>query len=88
MRTKKGFKLRTICGENMIVTEGIENIDFSHIISMNESSAFLWKNIEGKDFDEAMLTDLLTNEYEVDKATAEEDVKLLVEKWLEAGIIV
>ena len=27
MKTKKRFKLRTICGENIIVAEGIENID-------------------------------------------------------------
>ena len=40
MKTKKGFNLRTICGENIIVAEGVENIDFSRIISMNESAAF------------------------------------------------
>lgn len=43
MKTKIGFNLRQVCGENIIVAEGEENIDFSNIISMNESSAFLWK---------------------------------------------
>ena len=43
MRAKKGFKLRNICGENIIVAEGKENIDFTNIISMNETSAFLWE---------------------------------------------
>ena len=68
MKTKKGFKLRSICGENVIVAEGIENIDFSKIISMNESAAYLWQNIEGKEFTEKELVDLLTAEYEVDEA--------------------
>ena len=87
MKTKKGFKLRTVCGENIIVAEGIENVDFSRIISMNETSAYRWKNIQGIDFDENTLAGLLLEEYEVDEATARSDAKALVEKWLEAGII-
>jgi hypothetical protein len=87
MKTKKGFKLRTICGENIIVAEGVENIDFSRIISMNESAAFLWKNIQETEFDADTLVDLLLKEYEVDEATARGDAESLVQKWQEAGII-
>jgi hypothetical protein len=87
MQTKKGFRLRTVCGENIIVAEGIENIDFSRIISMNESSAYLWKQIEGRSFTADELTRLLTDEYEVDAETASHDVNVLIEKWREAGII-
>lgn len=87
MKTKKGFRLRNICGENIIAAEGIENIDFSRIISMNESSAFLWKKVEGKEFTEDELVSFLTEEYEVDEETARNDVKQLVAKWQKAGII-
>ncbi len=87
MRTKKGFNLRTVCGENIIVAEGLSNIDFSRIISLNESAAFLWKNIQGKDFNTENLKDLLTEEYDIDSATALQDVEALTEQWLEAGII-
>ncbi len=87
MKAKKGFNLRNVCGENIIVAEGEENIDFSNIISMNESSAYLWKNIQGKEFSHEDLAKLLTDEYEVDKETALKDVKTLAGLWLEAGII-
>jgi hypothetical protein len=87
MKTKKGFRLRNICGENIIVAEGVENIDFSRIISMNESSAYLWKKVEGQDFTEKDLTNYLTEEYDVDEETAQKDVKTLIAKWLDAGII-
>ena len=87
MKTKKGFKLRTICGENIIVAEGIENIDFSRIISMNESAAYLWQHIQGADFDADTLTKLLLEEYDIDEATARQDATLLIAKWQEAGII-
>ena len=43
MRKKPGFNLRDVCGEQIVVAEGKENIDFSNIISMNETSAFLWE---------------------------------------------
>ena len=88
MRAKKGFNLRTVCGENMIVAEGKENIDFSNIISMNESSAYLWKNIQNKEsFDENDLSKLLQQEYEVDESTALNDSKELIKQWADAGII-
>ena len=88
MRAKKGFNLRTVCGENMIVAEGKENIDFSNIISMNESSAYLWKNIQNKEsFDENDLSKLLQQEYEVDEPTALNDSKALIKQWANAGII-
>ena len=87
MKTKIGFNLRQICGENVIIAEGEENIDFSNIISMNESSAYLWKNIQDKEFTEVELVKLLTEEYDVDEITAKSDVDSLVKSWLNAGII-
>lgn len=87
MRIKKGFKLRTICGENIIVPEGIDNVNFRSIISLNESSAFLWESIIEKDFSKSTLIDLLTSEYEVDEATAKNDVDKLVAKMLATGLI-
>lgn len=87
MKTKKGFKLRSICGENVIVAEGIENIDFSRIISMNESAAYLWTNVQGKDFDADTLVKLILDEYDTDEATARRDIEALIQKWQEAGIV-
>ena len=87
MKAKPGFNLRVVCCENIIVAEGEENIDFSNIISMNESSAYLWQNIQGKEFTHEDLVGLLTQEYEVDEATALKDVKALTELWLQAGSI-
>lgn len=87
MKTKKGFNLRQVCGENVIVAEGAENIDFSSIISMSESSAYLWNSIQGKEFDKNNLVELLTQEYEVDADTAAKDVEALVAQWMKAGII-
>ena len=87
MRAKKGFNLRNVCGENIIVAVGKENIDFSNIISMNESSAYLWTNLAEKDFTTDDMAELLIKEYEVDKDTALADCKKLALLWIEAGIV-
>ncbi len=87
MKAKKGFNLREICGEQMIVAEGKENIDFSNIISMNESSAYLWKAVAGKEFTPNDLAQLLTDRYEVDLDTALTDAQTLAGQWIKAGIV-
>ena len=88
MKAKKGFNLRNVCGEQIIVAEGKENIDFSNIISMNESSAYLWKNVQQlPEFNCEKLAELLTEQYEIDFETAVEDAKTLSQQWLDAGII-
>lgn len=87
MRTKKGFKLREVCGEKILLAEGVEKIDFSDIISMNASSAYLWEQVDGKDFTVEEMARLLTEQYEVEEAVALEDAKELANQWFKCGII-
>lgn len=88
MKVKNGFNLREVCGENIIVAEGDENIDFSNIISMNESSAYLWQEVQKLDnFTINTLTQLLCEQYEIDEETAKKDVTTLATQWAAAGII-
>lgn len=88
MKAKPGFNLRVVCGENIIVAEGEENIDFSNIISMNDSATFLWtKAQEVESFTEEDLLAWLTSEYDVEEEVARKDVNTLVQQWQEAGII-
>ena len=88
MKAKKGFNLRNVCGEQIIVAEGKENIDFSNIISMNESSAYLWKKVQQMEsFTADELAQLLTEQYEVEYEVALKDATTLAGQWVEAGIV-
>ena len=87
MRIKDGFELREICGENVILSHGMENIDFSKIISLNETAAFLWKEAMGKDFDEQSLSDALLDAYDVDAETVRKDVERILSTWREIGLL-
>ena len=87
MKLKKGYRLRSLGQEFILVAEGLEAVDFSSMISMNESAAFLWKEVEDKDFDAEMLTTLLTDNYDITRETAHNDVAVLLESWSAAGLI-
>ena len=87
MKIKDGFELRTICGENVIVATGRKNIDFSKIISFNESAALMWRQVLGKDFEAEELVKILLDNYEVDEATAQKDVAELLKTWKEIGLV-
>lgn len=87
MRIKKGFVNRNVCGENIIVAEGMENIDFSKVISLNSTAAELWEAVKEKDFTDDDLVEIILNKYDIDRETASKDVASLTRKWASIGII-
>lgn len=79
--------MQNICNVNIIVATGVENIDFSKVISLNESAAVMWNAVIGKDFNAQDMALALTNEYEVDEATALADAQETLKQWIETGIV-
>lgn len=88
MKKKSGFAVRQVCGETFLIAEGLQNIDFSKLIALNETSTYLWNKLQPEqEFTEDDLVELLTAEYEVTQEQAAKDVHALVESMLEAGVI-
>jgi hypothetical protein len=87
MKIKDGFTLRTMLGENIVVGEGLSQVNFNKLITLNETAAFLWKEVTGKVFTKEDLVQLLLDNYEVEKDRASEDVDKLVETWIKEGIV-
>jgi len=88
MKQKKGFTLRTVCGEHVIVAEGVEVVNFNKLLSLNESAALLWEHATTLgDFTADQLADKLCEEYEVSPEQALSDVKKMIAEWQKIGII-
>lgn len=88
MKVKKGFELRDVCGEKVIIAQGIENLDFSKLISLNESAALLWETIQdAPSFTAEDLTARLMQEYDVTPEQAAADVQSIIQTWSEQGLI-
>lgn len=86
MKTKEGFVLREMCGENIITGEGLEHINFNKLISLNATAAFLWNAVAGKEFTVEEMAQLLVDEYEIGMELALKDSEALCQAWIEAGI--
>lgn len=87
MKIKDGFELKDICGENIIISHGKENINFTKIISLNESAALIWNGVIGKDFSIEDMVQAIINEYEIDEATARKDCENIASEWKKVGFI-
>lgn len=88
MKIKQGFELQNVCGEYIIVPTGIENVDYSKIISLNETAAYLWEGCCALDsFTVDTMVELLTREYEVEEQVAREDCEMIAARWAEMGLI-
>ncbi|MCM1107655.1 MAG: PqqD family protein [Clostridium sp.] len=87
MKIKQGFELRDVCGEQVVMAHGRENIDFSKIISLNETAAYLWNKAIDREFTAQDMVDALIETYEVDRATAVADVDKLLAQWVKNGLV-
>ena len=86
MKIKKGFVLREMCGENIVAGEGLENISFNKLISLNATAAFLWKKVVDKEFTPEEMAGYLVEEYGIDMELAIKDAKALAQAWIDAGV--
>ena len=88
MKIKKGFVLRDVCGEKVIIGEGLDAINFRRMLCLNETASWLWNQaVEQKDFTARSLADALCAEYEVSPEQALADVKETIDKWTKLGVI-
>ena len=78
--------MRKICGQDVVSGEGTANVNFSKLISLNPTAAYLFKAVSGTEFTPERMADLLLEEYEVDREKALADSERLCAQWKEAGI--
>ena len=89
MKIKKGFVLREVCGEKVIVGEGLDAINFGKLLSLNETAAWLWKQAkEMGDFSVDDLAAQLCEEYEVSADDAKADVAEMLDEWKQVGVVI
>ena len=87
MRIIEGFRLRNVMGQATIVGEGVGQIDFNKLITLNDSAAYLWQSVKDKEFDVQTLANLLVDKYSIDQDTALTDAKAIANKWIEIGVV-
>jgi len=79
MKIKKGFLVKEVAGENVVVSTEKREIDFDYIIHLNDSAKLLFEALMEDDLTEKDLVKILTDNYEVSKEVATQDVIEFVE---------
>ena len=87
MRINQNCKVREIAGENVVIMQGRNGADLTQIITLNESALILWQALSGSDFEVEDAQRVLTENFEVDDATALRDAQQWVERMLECKLI-
>ena len=88
MKIKEGFVLRQVCGENVIVGEGLGAINFGKLLALNETAAWLWQQAVAMDnFTIDTLVQKLCGEYEVSVDEAKTDVAAILDEWQNVGVV-
>ena len=86
MKIKEGFVIRTICGQSVVSGEGTAQVNYSKLVSLNDTAAYLFRAVQGGEFTSETLADLLLEEYDVDRERALKDAETLCAQWKEFGI--
>ncbi len=86
MKIKEGFMLKNIAGANVVVPVGSNTVSFRAVITLNDSGAFLWKQLESETTPDEVLKAMLA-EYAVDEATAKADIGEFIELLKKADLL-
>ncbi len=88
MKIKKGFVLREVCSERVIMGEGLGAINFGKLLALNETAAWLWQQAQAMgDFTVETLAEKLCEEYDVTADEAKADVAEIIAEWQNVCVV-
>lgn len=88
MKLKDNLTIRKIGDEYMMVSDSGSGLDYTRVISLNNSAAYLVQEVHQKEFTPQEWVQLLMDKYDVDKERAEADVQTLIDKLAKEGLFV
>lgn len=86
MKIKKGFMLRKVGEQNVVVAVGAASRNFNDIIRLNDSGRYLWEKLQGGVTQQALVQSML-EDYDVDESTASAAVAAFIKKLEGAGLL-
>lgn len=87
MKIRKGLKIQTVGGENVILLQGKYGVDTTKIASLNETSLFLWNLYQDKEFTTEQVAISLMEEFGIDNELAIKDAKRWVDILIQNNFI-
>ena len=86
MKVNGNYVLKKVADSYIVVALGGDVVDLNTIISLNDTGAFIWKQLENDTTKETIVSAML-DENEVTEEQAQNDVDAFIEKMTEAGLL-
>ena len=87
MKLRDACKVREMAGEHVVIMQGRYGADMTRIISLNESSLYLWQELYGREFTAGDAAALLTARYGIDADRAARDAEAWVGMLRDADLL-
>ena len=87
MKIKSGFVLEEVGGSYMAVAVGARAKEFSGLVRLNETGAFLWERLAKSDVSREELLSAMLSEFDVPSDVALADIIAFEDKLRENGIL-
>lgn len=87
MKIEKGFVLREIAGDYIIIPTGKNALKFNGLITVNEVGVDLWNMLQ-EDVTQEQLVQGILDTYEVEENVARDDIQEFLDKLDSAGILI
>ena len=87
MQISKDFTIQKVGVSYVTVPVGETSKTYHGMIRLNETGAFLWNKLRDADQTEDTLVAALLDEYDVDEATARNDVQKLIEALKKGNVL-
>lgn len=86
MKQNPDFILRSVADTKLLVPVGAAAVQFAGMVTVNDTSAWLWEQLRTEQTPETLVSAMLTR-YDVDEETARRDVEQFVASLTEIGAI-
>ena len=86
MKLKHEFMIRQVVGENVLIPMGKSALEFSGMVTANDVGAFICERLRSETTEQALLL-AVCEEFEVDRGTAQEDLRDFLQLLRRAGLL-
>ena len=87
MKISGKYKVREMAGQHVVIIQGRNGEDMTRIISLNDTSLYLWNEMYGKDFSQEDVKQALISAYGIDEALAGKDAAAWCAKLQECKLL-
>lgn len=87
MKLKPGYLIQKIAGENILITGGSGDVDFSKMLVLNDSATLLVQTLIDGEVSAKELVNVLVGNYNVEIDQAETDVEELLNELKKQNIL-